>query len=397
MPTCANTECTKPERETATMACPTCLTLPLQPAYFCCQECFKAAWPTHKKIHKLGKQLQAAQAQKQLEERKGMEIPEELRRTMPEWATNYRFSGPLRPCQQSPRRTIPSHIPRPDYATHPAGVSQSEQSDKSSGKSIKCYSGEELERVKHACKMGREVLDLAGAALRVGVTCDEIDRVVHEACIERSCYPSPLNYYQFPKSVCTSVNEVICHGIPDYYEVKDGDIVNIDVTTYVGGCHGDLNETFMVGNVDAEGQKLVQCAFECLQSALALCKPGTLYRDLGNKINKVAKSHGCSVVKTYCGHGIGSLFHTSPNVPHYAKNKAKGVMAPGHVFTVEPMINLGSWEDITWDDNWTAVTGDGSRSAQFEHTVIVTETGTEILTARDDEPVMVWDASKNQR
>ena len=166
---------------------------------------------------------------------------------------------------------------------------------------------------------------------------------------------------------------------------------------FLTGCHGDLNETFMVGNVDAEGQKLVQCAFECLQSALALCKPGTLYRDLGNKINKVAKSHGCSVVKTYCGHGIGSLFHTSPNVPHYAKNKAKGVMAPGHVFTVEPMINLGSWEDITWDDNWTAVTGDGSRSAQFEHTVLVTETGTEILTARDDEPVMVWDASKNQR
>lgn len=154
--------------------------LPLQNAYFCSQTCFKAAWSEHKKIHKLGKQLQAAQAAKLLEERKGQEIPPELRQTLPDWARNYRFSGTLRPAQQSPRRSIPSHIPRPDYATHPSGISHSEQSDKTSGKSIKSYSGEELERVKHACKMGREVLDLAGKALRVGVTCDEIDRVVHE-------------------------------------------------------------------------------------------------------------------------------------------------------------------------------------------------------------------------
>jgi len=371
--------------------------LPLAPTYFCSQECFKAAWPTHKKIHKLGKQLKAAQEAKALDEAKGREVPEHLRLSLPDWATRYNFTGPLRPAQQSPTRIVPAHIPRPDYADDPQGRSESEIRDKSSGRNIKVYTGEELERVRHACKMGREVLDLGGRACRVGATCDEIDRVVHEAAVERGCYPSPLNYYNFPKSVCTSVNEVICHGIPDYYEIKDGDIVNIDVTTYVGGCHGDLNETFMVGNVDEEGRKLVKCAFECLQSALAACKPGTLYRDLGAKINKVAKSYNCSVVKTYCGHGIGDLFHTSPNVPHYAKNKAKGVMAPGHVFTVEPMINLGSWEDVTWDDNWTAVTADGSRSAQFEHTVVVTETGVEILTARDDEPVMVWDAEKSSR
>jgi methionyl aminopeptidase len=245
--------------------------------------------------------------------------------------------------------------------------------------------------------MGREVLDLAGRAIRVGVTCDEIDRVVHEASIERDCYPSPLNYYNFPKSVCTSVNEVICHGIPDKYEVKDGDIVNVDVTTYTRGCHGDLNETFMVGNVDEEGKKLVQTAFECLQKALEACKPGTLYRDLGGIITKHAKDSGCSVVKTYCGHGIGNLFHTTPNVPHYNKNKAKGVMREGHIFTVEPMINLGTWEDVTWGDNWTAVTRDGKRSAQFEHTVVVTKDGVEILTARDEEPRMVWDAAKNSR
>ena len=254
-----------------------------------------------------------------------------------------------------------------------------------------------MENVKHTCKMGREVLDLAGKACRVGVTCDEIDRVVHEASIERDCYPSPLNYYNFPKSVCTSVNEVICHGIPDFYEIKDGDIVNIDVTTYTRGCHGDLNETFCVGNVDKEGKDLVETAFTCLQTALAEVRPGTLYRDLGTKITKVAKSRNCQVVKTYCGHGIGNLFHCGPNVPHYEKNKAVGVMKEGHIFTVEPMINVGTWEDTTWNDNWTAVTRDGKRSAQFEHTVLVTKDGCEILTARDNEPVMVWDAAKQQR
>ena len=243
-------------------------------------------------------------------------------------------------------------------------------------------------------------MDAGSRALRVGVTTDEIDRVIHEACVERDVYPSPLNYYNFPKSVCTSVNEVICHGIPDFREVEDGDVVNLDVTVYNrGGYHGDLNETFNVGNVDDEGKKLVRTAFDCLSAALAMVKPGTLYRDLGTAIHKTSRKdgRGCSVVRTYCGHGIGSLFHTSPNVPHYHRNKAKGTMRVGHVFTVEPMINLGGYDDVTWGDNWTAVTADGSRSAQFEHTVLVTEGGCEILTMRDDEPVMVWDASKVQR
>lgn len=169
------------------------------------------------------------------------------------------------------------------------------------------------------------------------------------------------------------------------------DIVNLDVTTYnKGGFHGDLNETFCVGNVDEEGRKLVETSFECLAEAMARVKPGTLYRDLGAVIDKVAKKNKCSVVRTYCGHGIGSLFHTSPNVPHYKNNKAKGTMKVGHVFTIEPMINLGNHGDKTWDDNWTAVTTDGKRSAQFEHTLLVTETGYEILTARDNEPVMTW-------
>ena len=173
--------------------------------------------------------------------------------------------------------------------------------------------------------------------------------------------------------------------------VKTIDIVNLDVTTFnAGGYHGDLNETFCVGKVDADGRRLVQTAFECLAAAMALVKPGTLYRDLGAVIERTAKQQKCSVVRTYCGHGIGNLFHTIPNVPHYAKNKAKGTMKEGHVFTIEPMVCLGTPADKTWDDNWTAVTTDGKRSAQFEHTILVTDTGYDILTARADEPVMKW-------
>ena len=189
--------------------------------------------------------------------------------------------------------------------------------------------------------------------------------------------------------------------------------VNIDVTIYVNGYHGDLNETFFVGNCDEETHKLVKCSFECLQAALATVKPGTLYRDVGSVIHTRARKDGCSVVKTYCGHGIGSLFHTAPNVPHYNKNKAVGVMAPGHIFTVEPMINLGTWQvrqysrlcradrclvqDRTWPDDWTSVTVDGKKSAQFEHMVLVTEDGYELLSQRDGEPVMEWSVEKLQR
>lgn len=319
----------------------------------------------------------------------------------PEWANYYDFTGTLRPTLYSPKRQVPSHVRKPDYANHLSGVSDSEQRDKATNNAIRVYTDDDLDGetgLRHACKMGREVLDIAGKALRVGVTTDEIDRVVHEASIERNCYPSPLNYYNFPKSVCTSVNEVICHGIPDYREVSDGDVVNIDVTVFnKGGYHGDLNETFCVGTVDADGQKLVQTAFQCLSAALDIVKPGTLYRDLGNAIHKVASKNKCSVVRTYCGHGIGSLFHTAPNVPHYHKNKAKGTIKKGHVFTVEPMINLGVPGDCTWADNWTAVTADGKRSAQFEHTVLVTDSGCEILTARDNEPVMTWNPDVSNR
>jgi methionyl aminopeptidase len=195
------------------------------------------------------------------------------------------------------------------------------------------------------------------------------------------------------------VNEIICHGIPDYRPLQDGDIVNIDVSVYHNGFHADLNETFMVGSVNQDSKLLVECAYKCLTAAVAICKPGTLYRDLGNEISKVAKQYKCSVVKTYCGHGIGTLFHTAPNVPHYSNNKAKGEMRPGHIFTVEPMINRGAYNDVLWPDNWTAATADGSRSAQFEHTILITDTGCELLTGRIGEPIdsMEWTDDKFQR
>jgi methionyl aminopeptidase len=374
--------------------------LGLPNTFFCGQECFKTNYAQHKSIHSIAKQVLAASGQqhRKTPPRNGVSCdesaPQSLKLALPDWAVNYSFTGPLRPAHYSPRRMVPSNIRKPDYANHSAGVSDMEQRDRANNTAIRVYGPEELDGetgLRHACRMGREVLDIAGKALRPGVTTDEIDRIVHEACLERDCYPSPLNYYNFPKSVCTSINEVICHGIPDYREIQDGDIVNLDVTTFnAGGYHGDLNETFCVGNVDDEGRKLVKAAFDCLAAAIDMVKPGTLYRDLGTKIHKVAKENQCSVVRTYCGHGIGSLFHTAPNVPHYHKNKAKGIMKAGHVFTIEPMINLGVPGDATWGDNWTAVTTDGKRSAQFEHTLLVTETGCEILTARDDEPVMKW-------
>jgi len=211
------------------------------------------------------------------------------------------------------------------------GYPLSEQEDKRKNTSIKVYTSEEIAGIREACRIGREVLDLAGNAVKAGVTCDELDRIVHEETIKRNAYPSPLNYHRFPKSVCTSVNEVICHGIPDLRELQDGDIVNIDVSVYYNGYHGDLNETFLVGAVDENSKRLVKCAYESLAAAIAIVKPGTLYRDIGEAIARITKAAKCSVVQTYCGHGIGQLFHTAPNVPHYEKNKAKGL--PSHSLT----------------------------------------------------------------
>lgn len=181
-------------------------------------------------------------------------------------------------------------------------------------------------------------------------------------------YPSPLNYGHFPKSVCTSPNEVICHGIPDQRVLLDGDILNIDVTLYHGGYHGDLNETYYIGEkarADPDSVRVVEAARECLDEAIKTVKPGQLFREFGNIIEKHAKTKNCSVIKAYCGHGINTLFHCSPNIPHYAKNKTVGACKEGMCFTIEPMIALGTHRDKTWPDDWTSVTQDGKRTAQF--------------------------------
>jgi len=270
---------------------------------------------------------------------------------------------------------------RPDYADDPQGVSKSEIAIKS-GNTIPVYTTEQIAGIREACRVTADILAVAAKAAKPGVTADEIDRVVHEACIERNCYPSPLNYKCFPKSVCTSVNEVICHGIPDNRQLEDGDILNIDVSCFVNGYHGDVNETYLIGNVAEEHAHLVKTSFECLENAIAACRPGFLYRDLGGIIQGHASKNKCGVVRTFCGHGVGPDFHSMPNVPHYAKNKAIGMMRPGHIFTIEPMINAGTFHDDIWPDDWTAVTKDGKRSAQFEHTILITETGHEVLTKR---------------
>lgn len=356
---CETPGCSAP----AKLQCPTCIKLGIQGSYFCSQDCFKGSWKSHKVLHKLAQ---------------GFTTNE--REEYDPWP-NYRFTGRLRPYPQGSPRIVPPNIGRPDYADHSEGIPLSEQAVRSSAH-IRCLTDEEVEGMRLACKLGREVLDEAAAVVCVGVTTDEIDRVVHEACVERECYPSPLNYYTFPRSCCTSINEVICHGIPDLRPLADGDICNIDVTVYHRGFHGDLNETFLVGNVSPEAKKLVKVTSECLTRAINIVRPGEKYREVGNVIQKHAQMHGFSVVRSYCGHGIHRLFHTAPSIPHYAKNKAVGVMKAGHCFTIEPMISQGSWRDEMWPDKWTAVTVDGMLSAQFEHTLLVTDNGCEVLTKR---------------
>ncbi|XP_064595511.1 methionine aminopeptidase 1-like [Liolophura sinensis] len=346
----------------AKLQCPTCIKLGISGSFFCSQTCFKGNWGEHKKLHKKSKSENSES------------------NSFNPWP-GFRFTGPLRPAPVTPVREVPDHIPRPDYADNTEGIPISERQFRGTT-SIKVLDDEEQEGMRVACLLGREVLDVAAKMLKVGVTTEEIDKAVHEACIDRECYPSPLNYYQFPKSCCTSVNEVICHGIPDQRPLEDGDILNVDISVYHKSFHGDLNETFFVGNVDEKSKKLVKTTYECLAMAINEVKPGVRYREMGNIIQKHAQANGFSVVRSYCGHGIHQLFHTTPSVPHYAKNKAIGIMKPGHCFTIEPMISEGTWRDETWPDNWTAVTQDGKRSAQFEHTLLVTETGCEVLTRR---------------
>jgi methionyl aminopeptidase len=273
----------------------------------------------------------------------------------------------------SPRRPVPEAIARPDYADNGRPIRVDEPMVKSAAL---------IDRMRVAGQVAAEVLAATAEAVKVGITTDELDAVCHQATLERGAYPSPLNYHGYPKSVCTSVNEVICHGIPDSRPLSDGDIVNLDVTVYLDGVHGDTNATFAVGNVDAASERLIVVTRECLDLGIAAVQPGRPISDIGRAIQRHAEGAGFGVVRNYCGHGIGEVFHSRPQIPHYYEPSASTVMEPGMTFTIEPMITLGTWRHLDWDDGWTAVTADGRRTAQFEHTVLVTETGAEVLTAR---------------
>eukprot|EP00871_Galdieria_phlegrea_P006080 jgi/Galph1/95/GphlegSOOS_G4771.1 len=373
--TCSNPDCSS----SASLRCPTCIELKIdsENSYFCSRECFRSSWKSHKLLHNKSSNAETKTTVRNLK-----------RSTREQHSfSNFRFTGSLKPAKVTPMLSVPDHIPKPDYWK--TGIPYSEEEVK--GKTtVKTLSKEEIEGMRQACLIARQVLDEGVRAIKVGVTTDEIDKVIHEACISRGAYPSPLNYYGFPKSVCTSVNEVICHGIPDTRPLQDGDIINLDVTVYYKGFHGDLNETHVVGNADDESKKLIKSAYDALHAAINMVKPGVLYREFGNAIDKVARSNEHQVVRTYCGHGIHTLFHTAPNIPHYKKNKAVGVCKPWQTFTIEPMINQGTWHDVTWPDGWTAVTADGKRSAQFEHTLLVTDTGVELLTSRLPESPKLW-------
>ncbi|KAL4434793.1 hypothetical protein ABPG77_005320 [Micractinium sp. CCAP 211/92] len=371
-------------QQPAKLQCPRCLELNLEKdlAAFCSQDCFKESWAQHKKLHKPS----ATEGWHYCTRRgagRSLNMPD------------FKWTGDLRPARIGPMRPIPDHIPKPDYyATgYPASEMESRQQHQ-----VKIRTEKDIAGIREACRLGRLVLDKAHAAIKPGVTTDQIDRIVHEYTIELGAYPSPYNYFNFPKSVCTSINEIICHGIPDRRPLQEGDIVNVDVSVYYKGYHGDLNETFVVGEVDERSKELIKVTHDCLHKAIAICKPGTPYRDIGDVITKHAKQFGMSVVRTYCGHGIGEYFHCAPNVPHYAKNKAKGTMKVGEIFTIEPMINLGSHRDKTWPDGWTSATEDGQRSAQFEHTLLITPTGCELLTARlPTSPPLWWEKVGQQQ
>eukprot|EP00586_Coscinodiscus_wailesii_P020343 CAMPEP_0172501484 /NCGR_PEP_ID=MMETSP1066-20121228/150291_1 /TAXON_ID=671091 /ORGANISM="Coscinodiscus wailesii, Strain CCMP2513" /LENGTH=333 /DNA_ID=CAMNT_0013276285 /DNA_START=62 /DNA_END=1063 /DNA_ORIENTATION=- len=242
-----------------------------------------------------------------------------------------------------------------------------------------------LQSIRNAAKLARRVLERACRLATPGVTTEEIDDKVHEAILGEGAYPSPLNYSGFPKSLCSSVNEVICHGIPDSRPLMEGDVVSFDVSCYLDGFHGDNCATVIVGSDGDESTRaLVKCAKECLDESVSVCRPGGCLSDIGNTIQKVVNEHGFDTVQRYRGHGIGRDLHMAPFVKHYA-NDDRMELQPGMVFTIEPMITEGRADCNEWDDHWTVVTIDGGRAAQFEHMVLITETGVEVLTAGDNE------------
>jgi methionyl aminopeptidase len=251
---------------------------------------------------------------------------------------------------------------------------------------ISIKSTREIELMRKTCTLAMQVMEYIEPFVKPGASTLEIDKLCHDYIIEHGAYPSPLNYHGFPKSICTSLNDVICHGIPHKDDVlKDGDILNIDITTFLDKFHGDTNKTFFVGERKPEIEKLVDVTYQCLRAGINQVKPGAHIGDIGAVIQELAHGHGYTVVEEYCGHGIGREFHEAPQVVHVGKKGTGPLIKPGMTFTIEPMINLGERYCKVLKDNWTVITKDGKPSAQFEHTILVTEDGHEILTLRSEE------------
>ncbi|MEU4223952.1 type I methionyl aminopeptidase [Nonomuraea sp. NPDC026600] len=276
----------------------------------------------------------------------------------------------LQPGRVSPIRKVPAHIQRPEYVGKKRP--QTGESD--------VKTPETIERMRVAGRIAAQALEEVGRHAQPGVTTDELDRIGHEFLVDHGAYPSTLGYKGYPKSLCTSINEVICHGIPDDTVLRDGDIVNVDITAYIGGVHGDTDSTYLVGDVDEESRLLVERTREAMMRAIKAVAPGRQLNVVGRVIEAYAKRFGYGVVRDFTGHGIGTSFHSGLMVPHYDDPSLKVELVPGMTFTIEPMLTLGTIDYDIWPDKWTAVTKDRKRTAQFEHTLVVTDTGSEILT-----------------
>jgi methionyl aminopeptidase len=276
----------------------------------------------------------------------------------------------LQPGRISPMRSVPASIPRPEYVgrRYPR-TGEPEVKD-----------GATIERMRVAGRVAAQALAEVGRHVEPGVTTDELDRVGHEFLIAAGAYPSTLGYRGYPKSLCTSLNEVICHGIPDDTVIADGDIVNIDITAYLDGVHGDTNATFLAGNVDEESRLLVERTHEALMRGIRAVAPGRPLNVIGRVIESYARRFGYGVVRDFTGHGIGTTFHSGLVVPHFDDPEATMAIEPGMTFTIEPMLTLGTINYEVWPDGWTVLTADRRRTAQFEHTLLVTADGAEILT-----------------
>jgi methionyl aminopeptidase len=279
--------------------------------------------------------------------------------------------APLKQGVQSSRRPVPSTIARPEYVGKPAPMRNTEPW---------VQPPEVIEAMRVAGRIAARALEEGGKAVKPGALTDDVDKVVHEFLVGHGAYPSTLGYRGFPKSCCTSLNEVICHGIPDSTRIEDGDIVNIDVTAYIGGVHGDTNATFLVGDVAEEVGLLVERTREATMRAIKAVRPGRALNVIGRVIESYARRFGYGVVRDFTGHGIGRSFHSGLVILHYEEPSVDTLIESGMTFTIEPMITLGGTDYDIWDDGWTVTTKDKSWTAQFEHTVVVTDTGAEILT-----------------